>query len=144
MAQYVVSVLNVLLQLLLEYSLCVCFNKLIRSVIQTFCRLNFLLFCLLALSVTELCVEITYFDCGVVPFSLNYVVALLIFNNAFCFLKLFYVDINTCAFFLLVIACYFFFPSFYFWFLWIYIFDIPLVNMIVGYLKNPVLTFFVF
>ena len=79
MALYVVSVLNVLLQLLLECSVCVCFNKLFRSVIQNFCRLNFLLFCRLALSVTELCVKITYFDCGVVCFSLNYVVALLIF-----------------------------------------------------------------
>ena len=78
MAQYVVSVLNVLLQLL-ECSVCVCFNKLFRSVIQTFCRLNFLLFCRLALSVTELCVKITYFDCEVVYFSLNYVVALSIF-----------------------------------------------------------------
>ena len=79
MAQYVVNVLNVLLQLLLECSVCVCFNKLFRSVIQTFCRLNFLLFCRLALSVTELCVKITYFDCEVVYFSLNYVVALSIF-----------------------------------------------------------------
>ena len=79
MAPYVVSVLNVLLQLLLECSVCVCFNKLFRSVIQNFCRLNLLLFCRLALSVTELCVKITYFDCGVVCFSLNYVVALLIF-----------------------------------------------------------------
>ena len=79
MAQYVVNVLNVLLQLLLECSVCVCFNKLFRSVIQTFCRLNFLLFCRLALSVTQSCVKITYFDCEVVYFSLNYVVALSIF-----------------------------------------------------------------
>ena len=78
MAQYVVSVLNVLLQLL-ECSLCVCFNKLFRSLIQTFCGLNFLLFCQLALLVTESCVKITYFDCEFAYFFLNYVVALLIF-----------------------------------------------------------------
>lgn len=57
MAQYVVSVFNVLLQLLVECSVYVCFNKLINSVFQTFYRLFFgFFFCLLALSVAKSCV----------------------------------------------------------------------------------------
>lgn len=51
-----VNVFNMLLQLLVDCSVCICFDKLINSVFQTFYGLNFFCFGMLALLVIKSCV----------------------------------------------------------------------------------------